>query len=87
MSNIKSVYTDRLYFWDIKKYNKLSLKHFGNTSQNWDSRDYEKVESFLQDYYGNKNIKLTTLISNYGEVRLPVQKEEGMNIWIISYTE
>lgn len=52
------VYSDRLRQWDSKKHDDLCFKHFGNTNQYWDNRKREKIEAFLQDYYGVYNLKL-----------------------------
>lgn len=53
-----TVYSDRLFQWDSQKYNKLCKKHFGNEGQYFDGRSPSIIEKFLQDYYGNKNLKL-----------------------------
>jgi len=53
-----TVYTDRLYQWDYKKYNKLCVKHFGNEGQYWDSRSPEQIEKFLQDWCEDSDLKL-----------------------------
>lgn len=53
-----TLYSDRLFQWDSKKYNKFSKKHFGNEGQYFSGRSSEKIEAFLKDYIGNKNLTL-----------------------------
>jgi len=58
-----SVYSDRLFTWDMTKHNVLCEKHFGDAGQKWDDRDPVKIELFLQDYLGKK-LKLVKIIKS-----------------------
>ena len=53
-----SVYSDRLYQWDYKKYNSLCEEIFGESGQSFFSRKTEDVEKFLRLYIGNENLVL-----------------------------
>jgi len=60
-----TVYSDRLYEWDSDRFDKLSMKHFGNVAQLWwNSREPSKIQAFLRDYQDNQHI-LLTLIMDY----------------------
>jgi len=62
-----AVYTDRLYREDHKKHDELVKKHFGDTGQYWSSRNSEKIEAFLRDWTGDKELKLI-LVMEYCNV-------------------
>jgi hypothetical protein len=49
-----------MFQWDHEKYDRLARKHFGKPTQVFDSSfaSFEKIEAFLQDYFGNPDIKL-----------------------------
>ena len=73
-----TVYSDRLFQWDSKKYNKLCKKHFGDESQYWSNREPQKIESFLRDYIGNKKIILC-------RIEQQENKSTGYPLWRIDY--
>lgn len=56
-----TVYSDRLFQWDYKKFNRISQKHFNNESQSFSKRSLEKIESFLKDYFDNPKLKLIVI--------------------------
>ena len=56
-----TVYSDRLYQWDSKKYGELCRKHFGNEGQNWFDRKPKNIEAFMSDWYG-KPVKLIIML-------------------------
>ena len=53
-----SIYSDRLWQWDYKKYNELCRKYFGNEAQLWDGRSFNKIEEFLRDHQSNPELRL-----------------------------
>ena len=53
-----AVYSDRLWQWDSKKYNRFYKKHFGNEGQYWDGRGIDKIQEFLRDYYDKPELTL-----------------------------
>lgn len=73
-----SVYTDRLYQWDYKKYNKLCEKHFGNKGQYFDQRKPEKIEAFLRDYTDNQELILIEIIEYCNQAT-------GFPVWRLDY--
>lgn len=74
-----TVYSDRLYEWDIAKYNLLSEKYFGNEGHYWDARLPKDIESFLKDYFEAPNLKLL-LIMEYCNV------SSGYPVWRFDYS-
>ncbi len=52
------VYTDRLIQQNRELHNILCQKHFGDKRQYWTDRDPKKVEAFLRDWTGDKELKL-----------------------------
>lgn len=59
-----TVYSDRLYEWDNKRYNTLRQKHFGDNSQYWGSSYPSLIEKFLQDYMDNQDLKLIIVMEH-----------------------
>jgi hypothetical protein len=57
-----TIYSDRLTQWDFPKYDLLCMKHFGNKSQYWDSREPEKIEAFLRDWCEDPELELTMVM-------------------------
>ncbi len=53
-----TVYSDRLLQWDYEKYNRLSVKHFGNKGQTFSDREPKKIEAFLRDWCDAPELKL-----------------------------
>ena len=53
-----TVYSDRLFSWDPKKYNKCCKKHFGDHGQYFNNRDPKKIEAFLAEYFDKTGLKL-----------------------------
>jgi hypothetical protein len=74
-----TIYSDRLYQWDYKKYNLLCLKHFGNKGQYWDDRDSKKIEAFLRDYTECPSLRLI-LVMEY------CNQSTGYPCWRFDYT-
>lgn len=56
-----SVYSDRMFQWDSEKYNNYCEEIFGNHGQYFDNRDPNKINQFLNKYFG-KEIKLTAIL-------------------------
>ena len=74
------VYSDRMWPWDSKKFNSLTLKYFGDTGQMfYENRPVKLVESFLCEYL-SKEVKL---------VRITRQKNvsNGYPLWLFEYHE
>lgn len=75
-----AVYSDRLYEWDYKKYDRLCEKHWGNQAQYWDERDADKVQAFLRDYNDNPKLILTMIMKC-------CNVSSGYPIWIFFYKD
>ncbi len=59
----ESVYSDRLYGWDSKKYNETCQKIWGNQGQAFYSdRHPEDVEKFLRIMLDNENLTLVRIL-------------------------
>jgi hypothetical protein len=59
----ESVYSDRLYGWDSKKYNETCQKIWGNQGQAFYSdRHPEDVEKFLRIMLDNENVTLVRIL-------------------------
>lgn len=56
-----SVYSDRMYSWDPKKYNKCCEEVWGNTGQYLSERNPKDIEQFLNLYF-EKEIELTAVV-------------------------
>lgn len=46
-----NIYTDRLTYWDRKKYDRLVKKHFDDCGDYWYNRTCEQIEAFLSDWF------------------------------------
>ena len=58
-----SVYSDRLYGWDSKKFNEVCINIWGNQGQCFYSdRQPEDVEKFLRLVINNENIVLKRIL-------------------------
>lgn len=55
-----TVYSDRLYQWDSKKYNECCEKVWHNHGQYFDSRKPDEIERFLSLYY-DRDITLVSI--------------------------
>ena len=75
-----TVYSDRLYQWDSKKYNENCKKHFGNEGQVFYDREPEKIEIFLRDYLDNDSLILCRIMQYCHQAR-------GYPIWRFDYKE
>jgi hypothetical protein len=73
-----TIYIDRLMRSDYEKYNRLCKKHFGNKFQMWFSREPEKIESFLRDWFGDEKLRLI-LVMEYCNV------SSGFPLWRFDY--
>ena len=60
--NSPSVYSDRLWRWDSDKFNKCCEEVFGDRGQYFDNRAPEKINEFLNKYFGKK-VKLTAILN------------------------
>ena len=70
-----TVYTDRLLQWDYEKTRKLIKKHFpNNLGDYWNTREPKQIEKFLQDWLGDKKLKLI-LVMEYCNVH------NGYPVW------
>lgn len=75
-----TVYSDRMFQWDSKKYNELCDKHFGNQSQYfYEDRSHESVEKFLIEYI-SKDIILQRIVRY-------VNASNGFPYWRFDYYE
>lgn len=50
VENAGTAYTDRLYQWDYKLYNRCCMEVWGNVAQYWDDRKTADIERFLSLY-------------------------------------
>jgi hypothetical protein len=73
-----SVYTDRLYQQDSKKYNKLCQKHWGDIGQYWNNRKPNKIQDFLRDWFDNQNINLC-FVKEY------CNQSSGYPVWCLAW--
>jgi len=74
-----TVYSDRLYQWDFKKYNKICKKVFGNVGQYFNHRDPKLIEKFLSLYF-DKKLKLHMIEEH-------CNKSNGYPLWRFDYEE
>ena len=56
-----AVYSDRLWQWDSKKYDKCCQEVFKNTGQKFNSRNPEGIQRFLSMYF-DKEVRLTAIL-------------------------
>jgi hypothetical protein len=56
-----SMYTDRMYEHEPKKYKELMQKHFQSESEFWGGRSPEKIEAFLRDYCDLPSLQLVRI--------------------------
>lgn len=75
-----AVYSDRLFQYDYEKHNILCKRHFGNDGQVWDNRSNEKIEAFLQDYFGNPKLELVGIMKG-------CNMSSGHPYWIFMYND
>lgn len=75
-----TVYTDRLYQWDSKKYNELCRKHFGDEAQYWDlhKRPVERIQDFLRDYLAKPDLVLCIVTEHCNQA-------SGFPLWRLDY--
>lgn len=73
------VYSDRLWEWDSKKYNKCCREVFGNQGQFFSNRKPEDIERFLSLYFG-KEVKLTAILQG-------CNAGNGYPYWVFLYEE
>lgn len=75
----KTVYSDRLYQWDSKKYDKCCEEIFGNHGQYFDDRNPKDINKFLNMYLG-KEVKLTAVLQG-------CNRSTGYPFWKFVYEE
>lgn len=73
------VYSDRIYRWDYDKFDKLSMKYFGDKGQYFTGREPSDIEGFLQEYL-DKELELI-FIKQY------VNMSSGYPLWYFGYKE
>ncbi len=73
-----TVYSDRLYQWDYKKYNDLCKKHFGNEGQYFSGRKPELIEVFIRDYMNDQSVMLCRIEEHENRVT-------GYPLWRFDY--
>lgn len=73
-----TVYSDRLFQWDHKKYDELCLKHWDNRGQYFDCRTGEEIEAFLRDYIGEQKLILCRIEQHEN-------KSTGYPLWRFDY--
>jgi hypothetical protein len=56
-----AVYSDRLFQWDSKKYNKCCKEVWNNEGQYFNNREPKDIERFLSLYFGQET-KLTLIL-------------------------
>ena len=74
-----AVYSDRLYQWDLEKYNKCCQEVFENQGQQFYQREPKEIERFLSMYF-DKEIKLTAVMQGCNQ-------SSGFPYWIFLYEE
>jgi hypothetical protein len=74
------VYSDRLWEWDYKKYNKCCKEVWNNEGQYFSNRSPESIEKFLQLYNNNLKLELVKIAEgcNVGN---------GYSYWIFWYND
>ena len=56
-----TVYSDRMYQWDYKKFNQCCEEVFKNSGQFFDDREPKAINEFLNKYFDQK-VKLTAIV-------------------------
>ena len=79
LKNCHTVYSDRLYQWDWKRFNKCCEEVFGNSGQYFDNRKPEDIEKFLSLYFG-KTVKLHVVMQYCNQ-------STGFPYWRFDYEE
>ena len=79
ITSIKTVYSDRLFEWDIIKYNRCSTIAFGDTSQYFNNRSKESIENFLNLYLGIQ-LELVAIAEGCNHC-------SGYPFWVFEYIE
>ena len=74
-----TVYSDRLYQWDYKKYNRCCQEVFKNQGQMFYQREPKEIEKFLSMYF-EKEVKLTAVMQGCNQ-------SSGFPYWIFLYEE
>jgi hypothetical protein len=77
--NNQTVYSDRLFQWDSKKFNECSEKVWKNSGQYFDNRNPSDIEKFLSLYYG-EDIELTGIMQC-------CNLSNGYPIWIFLFND
>ena len=58
---LATTYSDRLILNNFEKWERLAQKHFGNTGQDFSLHPPEKIETFMQDYFGQPGLKVVSV--------------------------
>ena len=74
-----SVYSDRLYQWDYKKFNECCETVWGNSGQMFDGRESKDIEKFLQLYFGKEEVVLCKIIKY-------INQSTGYPYWRFDFT-
>lgn len=75
----KTVYSDRMYSWDYKKFNECCEKIWGNTGQFFNDRKAKDINKFLNLYF-EKEVKLTVILNCCNQ-------SNGFPYWCFIYEE
>ena len=75
----KTVYSDRLYQWDLEKFNNCCDEVFGDHGQYFDNRSPAKINEFLNKYF-EKDVKLTAIMKG-------CNVSNGFPLWIFMYED
>jgi len=59
--NCSAVYSDRLWDWDFKKYNRCCKEVWNNEGQYFSNRSPESIERFLRLYNDKPDLKLVKI--------------------------
>lgn len=79
IKNSHRVYSDRLFQWNPKTYNKCCQEIFQNTKQDFSRRNPKDIERFLSMYF-EKEIKLTAITCGCNQ-------SSGYPYWVFFYDE
>jgi hypothetical protein len=78
-SKIHSSYSDRLFSQNMDKFNQACMNHFGDTGQYFDRRSPKKIEAFLAEFHGVKNLTLLRIEQHCNQAT-------GFPLWRFEYT-
>lgn len=74
-----TLYSDRMWEWDMEKYDKIATKVFGKPAQIWSSYTTEQIEQLISEYLGEEIevcfIEVNITYSGYSIYRADFKKK------------